>query len=48
MLQRAADHAKNEGATLLRINVLAENEVARSLYLRCGFDELVVSLQKQL
>ena len=25
---------------MLRLNVLAQNEVARSLYVGCGFDEL--------
>lgn len=48
LLKRAEDHAKSQGATLLRINVLAQNQVARSLYISCGFDELVVSLQKKL
>ena len=48
LLSHAEDHAKSQGATMLRLNVLALNEVARSLYIRCGFDELVVTLQKKL
>ena len=48
LLKCAEDHARRQGATLLRINVLAQNEVARSLYARCGFDELLVVLQKKL
>jgi GNAT superfamily N-acetyltransferase len=48
LLKRAEDHAKSQGAKLLRINVLAQNEVARNLYLECGFGELVMSLQKSL
>lgn len=48
LLHRAEDHARSEGAALLRLNVLAQNEVAKTLYLKCGFDELVVSLQKAL
>jgi GNAT superfamily N-acetyltransferase len=48
LLKRAEDYAGSQGATLLRLNVLAQNEVARSLYVRCGFDEHVVALQKKL
>ena len=48
LLQRAEEHAKSQGATLLRLNVLAQNEVARGLYNRYGFAELVVAMQKKL
>ena len=48
LLKRAEDHARSQGATLLRINVLAQNGVARGLYIRCGFDEHVVLLQKKV
>ena len=48
LLNRAEAHARSEGAALLRINVLAQNEVAKTLYLKFGFAELVVSLQKAL
>lgn len=48
LLKRAEDHARSQGATLLRIHVLAKNEVARKMYIRCGFDEHVVALQKKL
>jgi len=48
LLKRAENHARSEGATLLRINVLAKNEVARKLYIADGFDKYLVSLQKRL
>jgi len=48
LLKRAEHYAQSQGATLLRINVLAQDEVARRLYVECGFDELVVALQKKL
>jgi len=48
LLQRAEEHAQSQGANLLRIHVLARNEVARTLYLRSGFEEHVVALQKSL
>jgi len=48
LLKRAENYAKSEGATLLRINVLAGNEVARKLYIADGFAEHLVSLQKRL
>ena len=48
LLKRAEEHAINQGATLLRIHVLARNEVARKLYVNYGFDEHVVALQKRL
>jgi GNAT superfamily N-acetyltransferase len=48
LLKLAEDYAKQQGATLLRITVLAKNEVARKLYIDEDFDELVVTLQKKL
>ena len=37
LLERAEDYAKRAGATELRIGVLANNSVARRLYLEVGF-----------
>jgi GNAT superfamily N-acetyltransferase len=48
LLQRAEEHARSRGARLLRIGVHAPNKVARDLYLRDGFRERIVSLQKEL
>jgi ribosomal protein S18 acetylase RimI-like enzyme len=48
LIRRAEDHARSQGAKLLRIGVMAHNEGARSLYNRFGFDELFVMLQKDL
>jgi len=48
LLKLAKDYAQQQGATLLRISVLARNKVARKLYIDEGFDELVVTLQKSL
>ncbi len=48
LLQRAEDYAVQQGATLLRIAVLAKNEVARNLYKQFGFEERVVELSKNL
>jgi len=48
LLKRSEEYARSQGASLFRLNVLARNTVARSLYLGCGFDELVVTMQKTL
>lgn len=48
LLDRAEKYARDQGATLLRIHVLAQNEAARSLYLSFGFEERWVGLQKRL
>jgi GNAT superfamily N-acetyltransferase len=48
LLQRAEEHARSRGARLLRIGVHAPNKVARDLYIRDGFRERIVSLQKEL
>lgn len=48
LLRRAEDYAVQQGATLLRIAVLAKNEAARNLYARFGFEERLVELSKNL
>jgi ribosomal protein S18 acetylase RimI-like enzyme len=48
LLKRAEDHAKSQGAPVLKINALAQNQVARNLYLSYGFAELLVVLHKKL
>ena len=48
LLQRAEEHARSRGARFLRIGVHAPNKVARELYVRDGFRERIVSLQKEL
>jgi GNAT superfamily N-acetyltransferase len=48
LLQHAEDYAKSLGATLLRIAVLADNTIAKTLYLNSGFKERTVTLQKYL
>lgn len=48
LLQHAEDYAKSQGATLLRIAVLADNTIAKMLYLNSGFKERTATLQKSL
>lgn len=48
LMRRAEDYAREQGATLLKIGVLARNEVARRLYNDCGFHEHEVVLWKEL
>ena len=48
LLQKAEDYAKLQGASLLKIGVLARNEVVRNLYIDHGFEEFVVALIKKL
>jgi ribosomal protein S18 acetylase RimI-like enzyme len=48
LLQRAEDHARAQGATMLSIGVLAENTGARRLYKGFGFREDHVELLKPL
>jgi ribosomal protein S18 acetylase RimI-like enzyme len=48
LLERAEEYARLEGARILRIGVLAKNEVARSLYKKLGFEERIVELSKRL
>jgi GNAT superfamily N-acetyltransferase len=48
LLERAEEYARSRGAQLLRIGVHAPNKVARDLYVRDGFRERIVSLQKEL
>lgn len=48
LLKRAEDYAQSQGARLLSIHVLAQNAVARGLYLDYGFAEVMVALQKNL
>lgn len=48
LLAKAETYARDEGAKWLRIGVLAENEVARSLYISSGFSELHIEFEKEL
>jgi ribosomal protein S18 acetylase RimI-like enzyme len=48
LLRRAEEHARGEGATLLRIAVLAKNDGARRLYESFGFEERLLELTKAL
>lgn len=48
LLQHAEDYARLNGAQLLRINVLARNDVARNLYAGYGFQENEITFQKRL
>ncbi len=48
LLARAEEYARERGARTLRIAVLAENTVARDLYLTLGFRERSVVLAKSL
>jgi len=48
LLARAEAFAREEGAAVLRIDVMAENAGARSLYARFGFRERTLELEKLL
>jgi ribosomal protein S18 acetylase RimI-like enzyme len=48
LLRRAEEYAVEQGATLLRVNVLARNDVARRLYNDHGFEEYEIVLAKRL
>ena len=48
LLRRAEAYARERGMTLLRINVLAKNQVAGQLYRTLGFSDYRVQLCKRL
>ncbi len=48
LLEAAEDYARERGATLLRIGVLAANQGARSLYEGQGFRDREILLEKPL
>lgn len=48
LMEKAEEYARLEGAKILRIGVLAKNEVARSLYNGLGFEERIIELSKGL
>ncbi len=48
LLGAAEQHARKHGAGWLRISVMAESRLARSLYERSGFAEHMVSFEKTL
>lgn len=48
LLRAAEDYAVEQGATILRLGVLAKNEVARKLYHDYGFEERIIALTKNL
>lgn len=48
LLDAAQAHARQAGAAVLRINVLAKNTGAAMLYRRAGFAERLIQLSKRL
>src|SRR5688572_26017469 len=48
LLQRAEAYARERGMTLLRINVLAKNQLAGQLYRTLGFSDYRLQLLKRL
>jgi ribosomal protein S18 acetylase RimI-like enzyme len=48
LLQRAEDHAREHGATTLRLGVLAANDRARQLYKSAGFHGYLEIMAKDL
>ncbi len=48
VLREAEAFAVRQGATVIRVGVLARNIVARSIYMKAGFRELDVELSKNL
>jgi len=48
LLERAEKYARAQGARVLRIGVLAQNLVAKQLYLDAGFTERRIELTKDL
>ncbi len=48
LLERAEAYARGEGARVLRVGVLAKNEVAARLYRSLGFGDYTIQLNKPL
>jgi len=48
LLQKAEEYARSHGATTLKLEVLAKNDVARNLYKNYGFREYHLLLEKSL
>lgn len=48
LLEAGEDFARRQGAQRLRVQVLAANGVARSLYASAGFHERLIELEKRL
>ena len=48
LLRAAEDYAASQGATEIRLGVLAKNDAARRLYRDYGFEEYVVGMSKSL
>ena len=48
LMEHAERHARQAGASILRVGVLARNQIAHQLYLESGFSERYVELSKSL
>lgn len=48
LLEEAEAYAREQGARRLRVQVLAANGIARSLYASAGFHERLIELEKRL
>jgi ribosomal protein S18 acetylase RimI-like enzyme len=48
LLKEAENFSRQRGASVLRLNVLAENKTARDFYRKTGFRELEIKLTKPL
>lgn len=48
LLAACEEAARREGVDLLRLGVLVRNDRARALYLRSGFKEMYLTLEKKL
>jgi ribosomal protein S18 acetylase RimI-like enzyme len=48
LLQRAEEYAREQGARVLRIGVMAKNEGAHRLYLSYGFEDRLIEMSKSL
>jgi ribosomal protein S18 acetylase RimI-like enzyme len=48
LLQEAETFSRQRGASVIRLNVLAENKTARAFYTKAGFRDLEIKLIKPL
>jgi ribosomal protein S18 acetylase RimI-like enzyme len=48
LLQAAQDYAVSQGATMLRLFVIAKNTGAKTLYENFGFEERIIGMWKEL
>jgi ribosomal protein S18 acetylase RimI-like enzyme len=48
LMQEAEEHARNEGARAMRVNVLSVNDAGRNFYSRLGYELVAHRFAKDL